>query len=152
MQWSYEKLVEILRNEGHRLTKSRLDILQVLLEKQHLTLNGIIKELRKKGAKNVNVATVYNTLDLLVKEEIVYLNVFNGRDIVFELSQPVLVHLVCESCRKVIHINNSLELSDDDLKVVLGKLQEKLIKANFEPVHYKIEAHGICNNCKISFK
>ncbi|WP_342189602.1 MULTISPECIES: Fur family transcriptional regulator [unclassified Spiroplasma] len=150
MKWDYEKLTQVLKNKGHRLTNIRLAILKLLLKKQHLNINGIIRELKKENDehKNINVMSVYNTLDLFLQEELIYLNVFNGRDIVFELSNPVLVHLVCETCHKVIHLSEDMHLSDQDFQDNLKKLEEKLQNADFKPVHYKLEAHGICISCQ----
>ncbi|WP_342278058.1 hypothetical protein [Spiroplasma endosymbiont of Nephrotoma flavescens] len=42
MKWDYEKLTQVLKNKGHRLTNIRLAILKLLLKKQHLNINGII--------------------------------------------------------------------------------------------------------------
>ncbi|WP_342264260.1 transcriptional repressor [Spiroplasma endosymbiont of Clivina fossor] len=68
MKWDYEKLTQVLKNKGHRLTNIRLAILKLLLKKQHLNINGIIRELKKENDehKNINVMSVYNTLDLFL--------------------------------------------------------------------------------------
>ncbi|WP_342264259.1 hypothetical protein [Spiroplasma endosymbiont of Clivina fossor] len=62
--------------------------------------------------------TEFWTGSVFLQEELIYLNVFKGRDIVFELSNPVLVHLVCETCpcHKVIHLSEDMHLSDEDFQ------------------------------------
>lgn len=63
-----ERYHEKIRSMGHRLTNNRIAMIEIL-ENEHLTFKEIQKEMKKKGF--VNVASIYNNLDFLVKEKII---------------------------------------------------------------------------------
>lgn len=143
MVFNYENIVNLLKKRGYRLTDIRLAIIKLLSEKEHLTLNVLIRHLEQKF-DNVNLMSVYNTIDMLIQEHIVFTNTFNGKQIYYEVVEEPSFHLLCDSCKKVIHIKKSNLQSPIDASV----FDQILIGNNFESLHYKIEAHGICQNCQ----
>ena len=65
------KYVEKLRNSGLRPTKQRLQICEVLFERErtfHFTINDLSKKIKKKTKKNISLATVYNTVRAFEKK------------------------------------------------------------------------------------
>ena len=62
-----QKLINKIKAK-HRLTNSRVEIIKCLQDEHHShTINDIVKDLKSKN-KHVNVASVYNNINLLIKE------------------------------------------------------------------------------------
>ncbi|ATZ16608.1 Fur family peroxide stress response transcriptional regulator [Entomoplasma freundtii] len=136
-----KRLEEVLKQQNVRLTKGRLEILKIIIVKEHPTLNDIIAVLEETGHK-VNVMSVYNTLDMLLDKHIIYANIFNGKQICYEPRVQESYHLKCDSCQEVHHIDH------------LGQFGEffKSLTKSSEVVgwncdHFKIEIHGTCPKC-----
>ncbi|WP_425379823.1 Fur family transcriptional regulator [Spiroplasma endosymbiont of Stenodema calcarata] len=143
MALSYENIVQLLKNKNYRITEIRLAIIKILTEKQHLVLSEIVEFLEEEF-KNVNLMSVYNTIDLLITEHIVFTNSFDGKQIWYDLAENPSFHMVCDICKNVVHIKDSKILQ----KIELDNLKEVLENINWEPVHFKIESHGICDKCQ----
>ncbi|AGM26498.1 Fur family transcriptional regulator [Spiroplasma syrphidicola EA-1] len=142
MALSYEKIVDLLKEKNYRLTDIRLAIIKILTTNEHLTLAEIVEQLEKEF-KNVNLMSVYNTIDLLLREHIVFTNTFDGKQIWYDLAQNPSVHMICDACKNVVHITDSEILQ----KIDLINLSEGMKKMAWEPIHFKIEGHGLCSNC-----
>ena len=70
---SLNRLKSALKKENMRLTDQRLSIwMQINQSKEHLDVEDIFFQLRKKGS-NVSRATIYRTLDVLVKNDLILL-------------------------------------------------------------------------------
>ena len=68
---SLNRLKIVLKKENMRLTDQRLSIwMQINQSKKHLDVEDIFFKLRKKGS-NVSRATIYRTLDVLVKNGLI---------------------------------------------------------------------------------
>ncbi len=142
MTLSHDGIVQLLKSKNYRITEIRLAIIKILTEKQHLTLTEIV-ELLDKGFKNVNLMSVYNTIDLLINEHIVFTNSFDGKQIWYDLADNPSFHMVCDICKNVVHIKDNNILQE----IKLSNLKEVMTNINWEPVHFKIEVHGICEQC-----
>jgi Fe2+ or Zn2+ uptake regulation protein len=79
-QKKYEQIIDKLKNKSIRMTDIRLAIIAMLIRAEHLTTQEIIKNL-ELDFENVNVTSVYNTLDLLLSQYILFANTFNGKSI-----------------------------------------------------------------------
>ncbi|WP_338964398.1 MULTISPECIES: Fur family transcriptional regulator [unclassified Spiroplasma] len=143
MALSYENIVQLLKNKNYRSTEIRLAVIKILTEKQHLTLSEIV-ELLEQEFKNVNLMSVYNTIDLLISEHVVFTNSFDGKQIWYDLAENPSLHMVCDICKNVVHIKDSKILQE----IKLDNLKEVMQNTNWEPVHFKIEGHGICDQCR----
>ncbi|MBW3058727.1 transcriptional repressor [Spiroplasma poulsonii] len=143
MELSYENIVQLLKNKNYRITEIRLAVIKILTEKQHLTLSEIV-ELLEQEFKNVNLMSVYNTIDLLISEHVVFTNSFDGKQIWYDLAENPSFHMVCDICKNVVHIKDSKILQE----IKLDNLKEVMQNTNWEPVHFKIEGHGICDQCR----
>ena len=65
------KYIEKLRNSGLRPTKQRLQICEVLFDREktfHFTINDLSKILQKENSKQISVATIYNTINSFKKK------------------------------------------------------------------------------------
>ncbi|KAF5295773.1 hypothetical protein FQA39_LY12946 [Lamprigera yunnana] len=122
------------------MTEPRLLIIKLLVTEEHLTLQDIVSKL-KKVIGNVNVMSVYNTLDLLLEHHIIFANTFNGKSILYEVGMENSIHLKCDECQSVIHLNTrdtSLNSGFADIEKIANNNQMTL-------EHFKIEAHEFNN-------
>ncbi|MFX4057044.1 MAG: Fur family transcriptional regulator [Spiroplasma sp. hy2] len=142
MALSYDGIVQLLKSKNYRITEIRLAIIKILSEKQHLTLTEIVTLLEQEF-KNVNLMSVYNTIDLLISELIVFTNSFDGKQIWYDLAENPSFHMVCDICKNVVHIKDTNILHE----IKLDNLKDVMTNINWEPVHFKIEGHGICDQC-----
>ncbi len=103
------KLVNDLRQQGHRLTPQREMILAVICENEgHMSADEVLRQVRKRYPY-LNKSAVYRTLDLLTQ-----LNLVNPTDlgqgrIEYEVHQhPHHHHLLCRKCHKMVEVDESV--------------------------------------------
>jgi len=107
----------------------------------HLSVEDIESTLRKKGNR-IGKATIYRTLDLLVRSRLVVEHDFGEGFKRFEnrLSpDPVHEHLICLECGKVIEFQ-SWEVQDVQARITA--------KHGFRPTRHKLEIYGLCQECQ----
>ena len=141
MSKNLQLLMDALRNEGMRYTKQRKIVWdEICQSKEHRDAEEIYLKINKNGRK-VSRATVYRTIDVLVKNNLVrQLELGDGRKR-FEnkLDSSHHDHIVCLSC------GNIQEFVDD----LIEKQQDKIaIKHNFKIVRHIHQLFGLCSNCK----
>ena len=88
-----------LREQGYRLTPQRNLIWEVLRDAgRHLTAEEVAAEVRRT-LPDVNVSTVYRTLELLVSLDLVVETRLEGSACYYEVSpEPTHHHFVCTRC------------------------------------------------------
>ena len=132
-----ELIVDSLRAQGYRITKAREDIVRVLCDVKHYTVEELVKEL-KKIKDDVNVATVYNNINFLVAEGIVNEYNFNNKNSVYELNIGLHAHLVCIDCNEV----RNIEIPE------FTKIKNKVEKdTGFKIIDAKLDMYGHCTTC-----
>ena len=130
-----------LREQGLPVTHQRDAVARVVFgSDDHLSVDDIERVLRS-GGRRIGKATIYRTLDLLVKSKLVAEHDFGEGFKRYEhrLSrEPIHEHLICLSCGKV------LEFQSPDLHRI-----EALVTARhgFRPAHHKLEIYGLCKEC-----
>jgi len=104
-----------------KITAKRKKIIDTLKETKKFIS---ARDLSKKVSE-IDQATVYRTLDLLVKENLAKKFVFEGTESVYEYAHPDHHHAVCGDCEKVIHFSlsdkeiiKSLDIKDFDVSSV----------------------------------
>ena len=131
-----------LRDHGLPVTQQREAVAQVVFSSNgHLSVDDIEQQLRD-GGDRIGKATVYRTLDLLVKSKLVEEHDFGEGFKRYEhrLSrEPVHEHLICLECASVTEFR-----SDEILKV------EDRIAAEygFRTSRHKLEIYGLCRSCQ----
>ena len=99
-----EKFIEALKQENLKFTNQRFAIFEdVLYGKKHRECEEILQSLSKKDV-NVSRATVYRTLDILVKYELIRkMDIGDGR-IRYEgkIDDPHHDHMICVETGKII--------------------------------------------------
>lgn len=129
---------EILKKEGHKLTPQRLLIWHILAEGKHLTAEQIHKRV-KSQFPGVDLATVYRTLELLVRLGLVQESSFSFGPSRYEATENVgHNHIICRICGRVEHFDGS------KLKEVASSVCE-LKGFDIESVEANISS--VCNDC-----
>lgn len=143
---SYDELLkrfkEILRENKLKFTKQRELLLKTLYNlKTHYLSEELYVELKKNpDNKNLGIATVYRTLNLLEDAGLVTsisLGVLGKK---FELAnKPHHDHMICQECGMIIEFENEL----------IEKEQKKVAKAhNFVLGSHIMQLYGLCFSCQ----
>lgn len=142
--YTFDNYVEILKNKKIKMTYSRSALLKVIttMDKKHFTINDIIAELKKQYGK-INIMSVYNNVEMLIREHLIFATTFDGKSVSYELITQMLVHVRCDHCGKSTHLEDF-----DESKKYWDKLNELANKYSIDLEHFKIEVHGICDDCK----
>lgn len=95
-----------LREKGYRLTPQRLAILEVLKETPgHFTPTEIYQQVSKQ-IPGMTEATVYRTLDFLVRQNIVLVAHLGKGQLVYEYAEHDHHHLICSRCGAMQEIDH----------------------------------------------
>jgi Fur family ferric uptake transcriptional regulator len=128
-----------LREKGYRLTPQRNLIWEVLRDAgRHLTAEEVAAEVRRT-LPDVNVSTVYRTLELLVGLDLVVETRLEGAASYYEVSpEPSHHHFVCTRCGMVGHFGDEL----------LAPVHEELTSHDFAVGQIQVTAFGLCRECR----
>jgi Fur family ferric uptake transcriptional regulator len=122
-------------------TNQRLAIADALFTAgDHVSADDLATRVAKQGVA-VGTATVYRTLDLLVKSGLVREHDFGEG---FKRYEPLPggqahEHCICQSCGKV------MEFSNERLERMIALLAEEVA---FRPHHHRLEIYGLCRECQ----
>jgi Fur family transcriptional regulator, ferric uptake regulator len=131
-----------LRDQGLPVTQQREAVAEVVFGSDaHLSVDEIEGMLRE-GGDRIGKATIYRTLDLLVRSKLVEEHDFGEGFKRYEhrLSrQPDHDHLICLECGTVAEFKHR----------ELRALQDRVARdAGFEPTRHKLEIYGLCPSCR----
>lgn len=130
-----------LRDQGLPVTQQREAVAEVVFDsEEHLSVDDIESRLRTRGDR-IGKATIYRTLDLLVKSRLVEEHDFGEGFKRYEhrLSrQPQHEHVICLECGKV------QEFRSPEVKQVERRVREDL---GFVPHRHRLEIYGLCREC-----
>jgi Fur family transcriptional regulator, ferric uptake regulator len=129
-----------LREKGYRLTPQRNLIWEVLRNAgRHMTAEEVAADVRRT-MPDVNVSTVYRTLELLVSLDLVVETRLEGSACYYEVSpEPTHHHFVCTRCGVVGHFGDELLAPVYD---ELGRRQD------FAVGRIQVTAFGLCQACR----
>ena len=131
-----------LREHGLPVTQQREAVAEVVFSSEaHLSVEEIEHRLRGVGER-IGKATVYRTLDLLVKSKLVEEHDFNEGFKRYEhrLSrQPEHEHLICLECAQVMEFK-SQEIQNIKERIAVGH--------GFRPIRHRLEIYGLCASCQ----
>ena len=136
-----KKFRDILRRDGLKYTPQRVAVLkEIIKDQQHRECEDIYLALRQEG-RHVSRATVYRTMDILVKNDFARkMEIGDGRArYESKVDSPHHDHLVCTCC------GNIVEFVNQDIE----NLQTKIAKR----YHFKLQRHihqlfGLCRKCR----
>ena len=137
-----------LRDHHLPVTRQRDLVAQtVLTSDEHLSVEAIQRRLKDQG-EHVGTATIYRTLDVLVRSGLVRAHDFGEG---FKRYEPgpgggdgggtVHEHCICSSCGAVT------EFSNDRLERMIALLAEEVA---FRPHRHRLEIYGLCRQCQQS--
>ena len=116
-----KRFSDALQNEKLKLTSQRLAIFdEVIYGKKHRECEEICTSLKRKN-NNVSRATVYRTLDILIKYDFVRkMDIGDGR-IRYEskIGHPHHDHMICVETGKII------EFVSDEIELIQDKIAEE---------------------------
>lgn len=139
---------EILKEKGYKVTAQRKQVLDVIKENagKHLTAEEIY-ELVKKKAPDIGIATVYRTISLLEKMNLIFRVDFGSGSVKYEWDRMDMPHrhhhLICLECGEIIEVEEDL-LDDTEERISL--------KHNFLIKDHCVKFYGYCLKCRNKIK
>jgi Fur family transcriptional regulator, ferric uptake regulator len=136
-----DRFRRFLREHRQPVTRQRDLVAEVVfLSDGHLSVEQIQNQLRDRG-ENVGLATVYRTLDVLVRSGLVRAHDFGQG---FKRYEPMPAqthheHLICVRCGRVD------EFSNERLERMLPIIADE---HNFQHQRHRVEVYGLCQDCQ----
>lgn len=133
-------IIAKLSERGYRLTPQRVMILSAIEDSDHhISAEEIHAQVAAKYPQ-VNISTVYRTLELLKRLGLIYeINLGEGRIRYHSEGKGHHHHLVCQKCGAVIDIDES----------TLARLKDVLLhRYNFSAQLRHVAIFGLCENCR----
>ena len=140
------QFADFLKKKMYRNTQERFLVLERLAElDKHFSADELYIIINSSGLK-ISRATIYSTLDLLTKCNILTKHRFQGESAHFELSsrKPNHDHLICVECGHIIEFN-------EEQLYNIGK--NVCNKFDFIPMKYSMQIFGVCkdiNTCEFN--
>lgn len=135
----------VLKSEGLRATKQRLDIWDELSSSdKHRDIETILVDLKKKKI-NVSRATLYRTIDVFVKHGLLKKITLDSGKFLYEHNKKTISpkhdHIVCEDCGEIF------EFYDNNISSIEKKIADDLNLRVTKRVH---QLSASCNNDQCS--
>ena len=133
-------LIGKLSEQGYRLTPQRAMILSAIENStHHISAEEIYAQVADKYPQ-VNISTVYRTLELLKRLGLIYqTDLGEGRVRYHPADTGHHHHLVCQKCGSVIDIDES----------ALSHIKDILLREhNFSAELRHVAIFGLCKNCR----
>lgn len=147
MKYDREQFKKILKENGLKVTRQRLVVLEAISScpEEHLSADEIFA-LVKVDCPEIGLATVYRTIQLLSELHLIDRINFDDGYVRYEMGSAFdreqkhhHHHLICSNCGKVISFQ-------DDL---LEELEEKIARTTgFEVVDHEVKLYGRCVDCR----
>ncbi|MFQ5614072.1 MAG: Fur family transcriptional regulator [Anaerolineae bacterium] len=132
-------LAEQLKKAGYKLTPARLAVVEVLeTSPEHLNHNQILEE-GKKIYPKLSRATVYRTMELLVKLKLIRPLYLNDPAQRFVSAAGGHHHLVCTNCHTIVEFD----------RCTVEQLAQDLAEHyRFRIRSHLLEFQGLCATCQ----
>lgn len=131
-----------LRRAGHRLTRQRRIVLDVMRNSDgHITASDVVEQIAalEEGAPPVSLASVYRVLSWLVDHDVISVTDVGERDLVYEyLGHGRHHHLICRDC------GATTSIPDDFFSGVIDDLYSRY---GFEARMEHQAVFGTCRAC-----
>ncbi len=140
MRLTERKVVAALRRHDYKLTRQRLAVIQVITSSQDsLTPTAVYTKIHQNHP-NIGLVTVYRTLEILAKLELICEMHGEGICRSYTISTPQHHHhLICSNCGIVI------DFTGHDL----SELEQSLSKeSGFRIDSHLLEFFGLCRACQ----
>ena len=131
-----------LRDQGLPVTQQREAVAEVVFASDaHLSVEDIESALRERDER-IGKATIYRTLDLLVRSRLVEEHDFGEGFKRYEhrlSGRPIHEHMICVECGTVT------EFESNELYRVENRVRSEY---GFAPVRRRLEIYGLCKACQ----
>jgi Fe2+ or Zn2+ uptake regulation protein len=134
-------IVDLLRANGMRITKNRVQILETLLKAEKPLSLDEIQSMSHQGAEAPDYATVFRVMTVLQDLNIAQKVNLNRSCSYYELVNPQrhYDHIICTECGRVTLIVDSCPV---------GKVERKIEKRyGYSAIRHSLEYFGKCREC-----
>ena len=141
-----EKVKELLREKGLKVTSQRLMVLNILSAHgdEHLTVEEIY-DLAKEESPEIGLATIYRTVQVLLELHVIEKVTFDDGFARYELNGEETGsghrhhHAICTQCGKVYSLETDL----------LDTLEKQVFESlGFEVTDHEVKLYGLCSACR----
>ena len=126
-----------MREKGLRITQPRVAILDFLLASREHPSARQIWEAVKKKIPSIGISTVYSTLEVLTKHNIIKELEFTERENRYEGNLAHHINLICIHCGKISDYMTAHTLDFEQVREV----------TRFHALYARFELYGICLKC-----
>lgn len=141
-----EKVKDLLREKGLKVTSQRLMVLNILSAHgdEHLTVEEIY-DLAKEESPEIGLATIYRTVQVLLELHVIEKVTFDDGFARYELNGEETGsghrhhHAICTQCGKVYSLETDL------LDILEKQVFESL---GFEVTDHEVKLYGLCSACR----
>lgn len=140
---AYDKALKELRDNNVRITPQRQIILKYLINHDNHPSVDTIYEALRKDFPNLSIATIYNTLQLFEKLEIIIALPAEDGGIRYDFFGDPHFHAICKNCGTIF------DIEFPDYKKTEKNLAELAMQqAGFQTNQVHIEVYGLCPKCQ----
>lgn len=141
-----EKVKDLLREKGLKVTSQRLMVLNILSAHgdEHLTVEEIY-DLAKEESPEIGLATIYGTVQVLLELHVIEKVTFDDGFARYELNGEETGsghrhhHAICTQCGKVYSLETDL----------LDTLEKQVFESlGFEVTDHEVKLYGLCSACR----
>lgn len=141
-----EKVKDLLREKGLKVTSQRLMVLNILSihGDEHLTVEEIY-DLAKEESPEIGLATIYRTVQVLLELHVIEKVTFDDGFARYELNGEETGsghrhhHAICTQCGKVYSLETDL----------LDTLEKQVFESlGFEVTDHEVKLYGLCSACR----
>jgi Fur family peroxide stress response transcriptional regulator len=131
-------MVECCRAAGMNLTPQRVVIYRALLEAEDHPSPELLLGRVKDALPGVSLATIYKTLDVLVRLGLASEVAVTGNTKRYDGNMSAHHHLVCTRCGFIADTHDAS----------LSQIRMPKALDGFLPKGYSVHVHGLCNTCR----
>ena len=134
-------LISQLKENGHRITKARTAICNILENSGHfhMTAEEIFSMVKQKSSTKIDRATVYRTLESLEELDLITHSHRPHESGYYFLNKDNLnTHIVCKSCNEIV------DISKESQKIILKSIEKE---TGFKLIDSNYILRGYCKKC-----
>ena len=147
MNSTYEETIEQILTDYLKVNKMRCTPERYAILKAIYSINGsfdietLLKHMEENEKFRVSRATIYNTITLLTKANLITHHQFGTVSKYEKCHGTEKAYTVCTKCGKVTEVNN-IDLTD----IITTNIKK------FHSTHYSLHLYGLCNKCHQAIK